>query len=80
MIEVAFTKCAGLMTIWSDHIAIHIFPKANYRIYGRVRSWYDGPIYDYGFGPFLLIVTQPESDFWCRFNELLFTGIQKDQY
>lgn len=55
------TNTAGLFTIswlgkerWQTY-AVHFFPYKDQRQWGMLKEWYDGPIYSFGLGPFLLI-------------------------
>lgn len=34
---------------------VHVLPKSEFRIWGLNREEYDGPLYDFGVGPLLLV-------------------------
>jgi hypothetical protein len=36
--------------------SFHLFPRKNFRFFGYQKSWYDGPIYEFGLGPLFLFV------------------------
>lgn len=54
-------KVAGLIcfTFFKDIVALHLFVKKECRHWGYRESWYNGPIYEFGLGPFLL---------WCYYE------------
>lgn len=50
-----FWKHAGLMTIWTEKYAFHVFPSYKFWQFGKDEDWYDGPYYSLGLGPLLLV-------------------------
>jgi len=48
---------AGWRTILIGEVAIHLWTKRDHgcNLYGYFQSWYDGPVYDIGFGRLFLI-------------------------
>lgn len=39
----------------------HIFPREEFRMWGLEENWYDGPMYDFGLGPLLLVCLADEE-------------------
>ncbi len=56
------TDGAGLLTIWggSDHQSInfHFFPEKEHRLWGYEEDYYDGPLFNIGLGPLLMVCGQ----------------------
>ncbi len=60
-----WAKVAGLVSVCFSHynrlekcvqeFGFHFFPSPSYWQIGYSESWYDGPDYYFGFGPYLLI-------------------------
>ncbi len=47
------------LTIWFTTAAIHIFPKKEISLWGYEQEFIDGPIHNFGLGPFLYICWSP---------------------
>jgi len=55
-----FWKHAGLGTVYTRDVALHLFPcKGVHGLsawsWGYHKDWYDGPWHSFGVGPFLLL-------------------------
>ena len=56
------SKSAGLATIWFNkskwNFALHVLPKKDHRVWGKVDYWWDGPIVAYGLGPLFSFIKE----------------------
>jgi hypothetical protein len=51
---------AGLICFLTPRFALHFFVlDRTFWVWGKYKGWYDGPIYEWGFGPFFLLVFIP---------------------
>jgi hypothetical protein len=59
---------AGLICFWNSDerkystLAVHLLVRPSFWQLGRREGWYDGPIYSFGLGPFLLVTWMEKED------------------
>lgn len=64
-VSVSF-RMAGLVCLTVGPWNLHLFVKRSHWTWGYEEDWYDGPLPNYGLGPFaLLCAIDPEG--WCYF-------------
>jgi hypothetical protein len=55
-LPIYFPNAAGRLSFGWRGFSFHFLPKKDHVVYGLIESWYDGPFFELGFGPLLLVV------------------------
>ena len=60
-ISVGWRSGAGLLSVWGKKYCLHFAVQRRHSQWGFSETWYDGPWYSWGIGPFALICWQPDD-------------------
>jgi hypothetical protein len=66
MFKFDLNKEFSLFSIYTDDnvleptYVLHVFPKKEYRVWGKEELWYDGPYVQFGIGPLFLLIKRGE--------------------